>query len=94
MRPASRGSAFPTTLESVPGGLAAPRAPQDLGEGLPIKEARERWLAPMEREYLIRLVRGCDGDLDRAADEAGLHRKSLERLLRQRGIKAADLRRK
>ncbi len=96
MRPSSRGSIFPAPGEAIPRGVALspPPLPQDLGDGLPIKEARERWLAPMEREYLIRLVQGCSGDLDRAAQEAGLHRKSLERLLRQRGIKAADLRRK
>ena len=35
--------------------------------------------------------RRCQGDLDRAATEAGIHRKSLERLLRQHGLKASDL---
>jgi DNA-binding NtrC family response regulator len=63
----------------------------DVSEDLPIKEARERWVAPMERAYLERLVRRCQGDLDRAANEAGIHRKSLERLLRQHGLKASDL---
>ena len=46
----------------------------------------------MEREYLVRIVRRCNGDLDKAAEEAGIHRKSLERLLRQHGLKAADFR--
>ncbi|MCS6797330.1 MAG: sigma 54-interacting transcriptional regulator [Myxococcota bacterium] len=64
----------------------------DVGDGLPIKEARDRWLAPMEREYLVRLMRRCNGDLDRASAEAGIHRKSLERLLRQHGLRASDLR--
>jgi DNA-binding NtrC family response regulator len=63
----------------------------DVSEDLPIKDARERWLAPMEREYLVRVLRRCQGDLDRAAAEAGLHRKSLERLLRQHGIRAAEI---
>ena len=64
----------------------------EVSEGLPIKEARERWVAPMEREYLLRLLTRCEGDLDRAAAEAGIHRKSLERLLRQHSLKASDLR--
>jgi DNA-binding NtrC family response regulator len=64
----------------------------DVGDDLPIKEARERWVAPMEREYLVRLMRRCNGDLDKAAADAGVHRKSLERLLRQHGLKASDLR--
>jgi len=65
----------------------------EVGDELPIKEAREQWVAPMEREYLMRLVKRCHGDLERASVEAGIHRKSLERLLRQHGIKAAELRR-
>ncbi|MCB9667806.1 MAG: sigma 54-dependent Fis family transcriptional regulator [Myxococcales bacterium] len=97
LRPSSRGSAYPV-MSGDPyarkGAMSPPPVPRELAEGLSIKEARERWLAPMEREYLIRLVRHCEGDLDRAAKEAGLHRKSLERLLRQRGIKAADLKTK
>jgi len=64
-----------------------------VGDDLPIKEARDRWVAPMEREYLVRLLKRFDGDLDKAADAAGVHRKSLERLLRQHGLKASDLRR-
>ena len=63
----------------------------DVAEALPIKEAREKWVAPMEREYLVRLVKRCNGDLDAAAKDAGVHRKSLERLLRQHGLKASDL---
>jgi DNA-binding NtrC family response regulator len=46
----------------------------------------------MEREYLIRLLKRTGGDLDRAANDAGVHRKSLERLLRQHGLRAADMR--
>jgi len=63
-----------------------------VSEDMPIKRAREQWVAPMEKEYLLRLVKRCHGDLERASVEAGIHRKSLERLLRQHGIKAADLR--
>ena len=66
--------------------------PMEVGEDLPIKEARDRWVAPMEREYLLRIVKRCGGDLDKASEEAGIHRKSLERLLRQHGLKASDFR--
>lgn len=64
----------------------------EIADDLPIKEARDRWVAPMEREYLVRIVKRCGGDLDKAAQEAGIHRKSFERLLRQHGLKASDLR--
>jgi DNA-binding NtrC family response regulator len=40
-----------------------------------------------EREYLEDLIRSTDGDLDEAAAIAEVHRKSLERLLREHGIK-------
>ena len=63
----------------------------EVAEDLPIKDARERWVAPMEREYLIRVLKRCGGDLDRASNEAGVHRKSFERLLRQHGIKAGEI---
>lgn len=72
------------------GESGAPRA--EVADNLSIKEAREKWVAPMEREYLVRLLRRCGGNLDQAAQEAGVHRKSLERLLRQHGLKASDLR--
>ncbi len=82
----------PPPIAAGAGAAAAPGAPApDVSDNLPIKEARERWVAPMERAYLERLVRRCQGDLDRASTEAGIHRKSLERLLRQHGLKASDL---
>jgi DNA-binding NtrC family response regulator len=45
-----------------------------------------------EREYLEDLIRSTDGDLDEAARIAEVHRKSLERLLREHGIRRKDLR--
>ena len=66
--------------------------PVDLGEALPIKEAREKWMGPMEKEYLTQLMERCGGDLNLAAEQAGIHRKSLERLLRQHNIQTAEFR--
>jgi two-component system, NtrC family, response regulator GlrR len=40
-----------------------------------------------EREYLEDLLRATDGDLDEAARIAEVHRKSLERLLREHGLR-------
>jgi DNA-binding NtrC family response regulator len=45
----------------------------------------------MEREYLIRLIRRTGGDLERASQIAGVHRKSVERLLRKHGLKVGEL---
>ncbi len=51
-------------------------------EQLSLREARR--LA--EHDYLSRLVARYGPDLDLAAAHAGIHRKSLERLIRQRGL--------
>ncbi len=63
------------------------RVTVDVEAHLPIKEARERWLAPVEKEYLRRLLHTHEGDVEAAAEAAGIHRKSLERLLRQHDVR-------
>jgi len=75
-------------------GFLRPRTePLDVSavDGLPIKDAREKWTEPMEKEYLMRLIRRTSGDLDRAAAIAGVHRKSVERLLRKHGLKVHEI---
>ena len=81
----------PPSFETVTGEGEEVSPSVEVAEDLPIKDARERWVAPMEREYLIRVLKRCGGDLDRASNEAGVHRKSFERLLRQHGIKAGEI---
>jgi DNA-binding NtrC family response regulator len=63
----------------------------DVGAELPIKDARERWITALEREYLVRVLRRVGGDVLRASVESGVHRKSFERLLRQHGLKSDDV---
>ena len=72
-----------TTASSAPPSPPAAPLPE-----LPLKDAREQWVAPLERSYLERLLERCKGDVGRAAAEAGLHRKSLLRLMRRYGLKA------
>jgi ActR/RegA family two-component response regulator len=50
-------------------------------ELLPFKDAKAQLVERFEREYLLRLLRRCDGNLSRAARESGMHRKSIERLV-------------
>lgn len=54
---------------------------------LPLKDAREQWMSNMERDYVEQLLQRFKWDLDLASQHAGVHRKSLERLMRQYGIK-------
>jgi DNA-binding NtrC family response regulator len=63
--------------------------PVDAAElaGLSFKEARAKALAPIERAYLAQLLDRHRPDLDAMAEEAGMHRKSLLRLLREHGLR-------
>jgi two-component system nitrogen regulation response regulator NtrX len=75
------------SLDQVRPSTVPPAAPQ-LGdsaffsEHLPLREARRA----VEREYLIRLIARFGTDLDAASQHAGVHRKSLARLIRQHGL--------
>jgi DNA-binding NtrC family response regulator len=80
-----------TAGPSTPGATVHNSEPAPIYEDLPMKEAKERWVEPQEREYLVRLLKRFEGDLDRAADSAGMHRKSLERYLRKHGIRARGM---
>jgi two-component system nitrogen regulation response regulator NtrX len=56
--------------------------PGPLPDDLSLRELRRT----MERDYLLRLIGRYGVDLDSAANHAGVHRKSLERLIRQHGL--------
>jgi DNA-binding NtrC family response regulator len=54
-----------------------------LPERVPLEEAKRRF----EREYLVRLVTRHQGDFRAAAEEADIHPKSLQRLVRRHELK-------
>ena len=64
---------------------AAPPAPA-AATWPPLRDAREAWLAPLERTYLRDLLAACEGNVRRAAQLAGVNPVTFYRLLRQRGI--------
>ncbi len=49
----------------------------------PYKTAKERLVREFETRYFTRLLRATDGNVSKAARLAGIHRKSLEYLLKQ-----------
>ena len=55
-----------------------------LPDRVPLEEAKRRF----EREYLVRLVTRHQGDFKAAAEEADIHPKSLQRLIRRHELKA------
>ncbi len=68
--------------------------PLPFNEMLSFKDAKEQLLESFEREYLLQVLRRCDGNLSRAARESGLHRKSIERLVRKYELDAKSMKAK
>ena len=74
--------------DDLPGALRSTAAPQTEPEHRPtLKELREQWLAPLEQEYLINLLRECEGNVARAAALAGVNKVTLYRLLKKHGLR-------
>ena len=57
--------------------------PLPFNELLSFKDAKEQLLENFEREYIGQVLKRCDGNISRAARESGLHRKSIERLVKK-----------
>jgi len=53
---------------------------------LTLDEAREKWLEPLERQYLTDLLAKHDGNVKVAAKAAGVNTVTLYRLLKRRGL--------
>ena len=64
------------------------KQPLPFNEHLGFHEAKEQLLESFEREYLGALLKRCDGNISRAARESGLHRKSIERLVKKHDLDA------
>src|SRR5262249_29606359 len=54
---------------------------------IPLSSGRDRVIAALERQYLDALVPALDWRVGKAAEQAGIDRISLWRLLRRHGIK-------
>ena len=57
--------------------------PLPFNEHLSFKDAKEQLLESFEREYISQVLKRCDGNISRGARESGLHRKSIERLVKK-----------
>ena len=62
---------------------AGQKQPLPFNEHLGFHEAKEQLLESFEREYLTTLLQRCEGNISRAARESGMHRKSIERLVKK-----------
>ena len=69
----------------------APTALKDfVPTDLPLKQAREVWLAQFERLYAEAVLQRASGNVTRAAELAGVHRRSLQRLIAGSGLRDED----
>jgi transcriptional regulator with GAF, ATPase, and Fis domain len=69
----------------LPSGLAS-LVPVDL----PLKEARNAWTEQFESVYVRALLEKTDGNVSRAAEQAGVNRRFLQRMMARLGIRSAS----
>lgn len=79
-------------LKALPPRILGEAGPLAFNEHLPFKAAKEQLLERFEREYLTGVLKRCDGNLSRAARESGMHRKSIERLVKKYQLNPKALR--
>ena len=76
-------------VEDLPRPLQDPRPRSERARTHPqqtLEEAREKWLDPLERQYLTDLLAKHGGNVKKAARAAGINTVTLYRLLKRRGL--------
>ncbi|MCB0272423.1 MAG: sigma 54-interacting transcriptional regulator [Bdellovibrionales bacterium] len=58
---------------------------------MPFKDAKEKWIENFEKDYLIKLLKKNDLNISQAAKEAGIDRKSVQRLLKKYNLNVKDI---
>jgi len=71
----------------APGAAAPPAARGAIDASLPYELARKQAIDDFERAYVTDLLARCDGNVARAAREAGVNRAYLHRLLSRHGLR-------
>jgi DNA-binding NtrC family response regulator len=70
----------------------APAPPEELlAEGVTFKDAKERWVASFERDYILQLLRRNSGNISHAARAADIDRKYFRKLMKKYDIEAAGV---
>jgi transcriptional regulator of acetoin/glycerol metabolism len=69
-----------------------PAPPEELmAEGVTFKDAKERWVAAFERDYILQLLRRNNGNISHAARAADIDRKYFRKLMKKYDIEAAGI---
>ena len=93
-RRVSTGSGASGGHPSVPMSANAPTPtpPEELmAEGVTFKDAKERWVAAFERDYILQLLRRHNGNISHAARAADIDRKYFRKLMKKYDIEAAGV---
>jgi DNA-binding NtrC family response regulator len=78
----------PPTVSMNPN-APAPAPPEELlAEGVTFKDAKERWVASFERDYILQLLRRNSGNISHAARAADIDRKYFRKLMKKYDIEA------
>jgi len=92
---ARRAGTVPMSAQNTPGVSLNPNAPTPsppealLAEGVTFKDAKERWVASFERDYILQLLRRNNGNISHAARAADIDRKYFRKLMKKYDIEAA-----
>ena len=81
-----RAADLPALMHGPRGRHPVKPYPEPAPERVSLAELRERWLAPLEAQYLRDLLARHEGSVRRAAKEAGVNAVTLYRLLDKRGM--------
>jgi DNA-binding NtrC family response regulator len=72
---------------AMPAAPGAPAGALDTATDLPLRDAKERWMAVLEASYLRELLDRHDGNISAAALAAGIDRKTFHRLVNKHRLK-------
>jgi len=65
-----------------------------ISERLSFKEAKDKVISLFHAQYIRLLLRESNGNISRAAEQAGIQRQYLHRLMKESGVEAEGFRHK
>jgi DNA-binding NtrC family response regulator len=87
-----RPQTSPSPVVSLDPNAPAPVPPMELlADGVTFKDAKERWVAAFERDYILQLLRRNSGNISHAARAADIDRKYFRKLMKKYDIEAAGV---
>jgi len=95
-RAATRPATVPVRARTVPPAASLaptpPATPEELlGDGVTFKDAKEKWVATFERDYILQTLRRNTGNISHAARAADIDRKYFRKLMKKYDIEAAGV---